>query len=154
MKRIIFVCLILVLITAGSSFAWRDTEISRLIPLPKKIEIAPPSADLPKEIASFSGRWEGIWEEGPLNAILIVEKIDSKEARVIYGWGDCYRWRAKRNYASYKAKVIPGLKPKLEFFSAYRKFTFEMGEDLKTINGTFDLRGAKYNITMKTIEDD
>jgi len=46
--------MLILLIASGDVLGWKETEISRDVPLPRKIEIVPPSADCPKEIAAFS----------------------------------------------------------------------------------------------------
>lgn len=119
------------------------------IPLPEVIEIVAPSSDIPKEIAAFSGRWEGNWE-GELDAVLIVEEIDSEKAKVIYAWGDSPRWRIDKDYSRIAAKVISGPPAKIEWGGGERpKFIFEMRKDLKTIKGTREFRGRYSVVTMK-----
>ena len=132
-----------------ASAEWKETEISRNVPLPKKIAIAPPSPDLPKEIAAFSGRWEGNWEAGNLPSILIVEKIDLKEAQVINAWGWARYFKA--DYDRCKAKVIG---KEIQFTSMRCQFKFVMGEDLKTIQGVRECPGGGVgsSITMSKIE--
>jgi hypothetical protein len=155
-KLILISGLVLVLLMFGSVFAWRETEISKSVPLPKKIQIIQPAGDLPKEIAAFSGRWEGEWEGGARQSksVLIVEEINAAKAKVIYGWSAHGNQRA--DYSPYTAKVIPGIKPKIEFSSQSRDFSFEMGEDLKTIHGINKPRKGlnRPTITMKKIEED
>jgi len=56
-------------------------------PLPSTLNIVPPSKDLSKEIAAFSGIWEGKWM-GWFDIALVVEKIDSQKADVIVSNGD------------------------------------------------------------------
>lgn len=165
MKKIIFLGLIAVLMAmvTGNSFAggptpsWKETEISRQVLLPQKIEVVPPAKDLPQQTAAFSYRWEGVWGDISLPVVLIVEKIDSATANVIYCCGRS-TYTNKPDYYCYKAKVIPGEKTKIEFISVGRssiKFTFEMGEDLKTLYGEYQssYSQAKYNVVMKKIED-
>ena len=80
-NKIGFSCLlILVLFCSGSAIAAQ-------VPLPREFNIIPPSANLPKEIGAFSGRWEGTWD-GLMEAILIVEEIGPEKAKVIYAWAD------------------------------------------------------------------
>ena len=57
-----------------------------LTPLPKNIKIIPPSADIPKEIAAFSGMWQGAWNE-TLPVVLVVEEITLTDIRGIYAVG-------------------------------------------------------------------
>jgi hypothetical protein len=76
MKKIIFLGLVLLLV--GSS-----TGFSQNIPLPKDIVIKNPSADLPKEIAAFPGKWKGAWD-GRADFIIVVTEIDLEKAEIIY----------------------------------------------------------------------
>lgn len=111
------------------------------IPLPSDIKIIPPSPDLPREIAAFSGQRIGIWG-GFLNSILIVEEINEKEARVIYAW-EAYKapppvLSVKAGYKRFVAKVILSALsagPEIEFGSGGGsvKFRFEMQKDYKTL---------------------
>ena len=156
-KRIIFTILVLMLLLTSISLAWRETEISKKVPLPLKIQITPPDPGLPKEIATFSGRWEGTWEAvTATDSILIVEKIDQKKARVIYAVGPFLGTRG--DYFHYSAKIIQGVKLKLEFWSQYSRFVFEIGEDLKTLNGTREAIDVRYQykdkIKMEKIEEE
>jgi hypothetical protein len=128
---------------------------SQQVPLPEDIEITPPSSDLPKEIAAFSGKWDGVWDGTKGESILIVEEIDSKEAGIIYAWGEGLG--GPPGWRRYPAKVIPGSKPKIEFGIKDKdvaiKFTFKMGKDLKSIKGMREFSnrfGSNYSsITMK-----
>jgi len=126
-----------------------ETEISRLVPLPRKIAIVPPSPDLPKEIAAFSGRWEGFWEANNLPTILIVEEINLREAKVIHAWGKAVYFPA--DYERSKVKVIG---KEIQFTTKGCQFKFIIDEDLKTIRGTRQCPGGgiSSSITMKKIE--
>ena len=109
MKKIIFLSsmLALLLLVENSFAGWKETEISRFVPLPPKIEIIRPPSDLPKEVDAFSGRWEGIWYEGireGVRSILIVEKINSTEAQGIYGWEKYGNFKA--DYIRWKSKIL------------------------------------------------
>ena len=141
MKKIDFVVgiivALLILSPAGISFAWQETEISSKVRLPTNIEIIQPSPDLPKNVAAFSGRWEGVWESD-LACVLVVEKIYPYKremiAEVVYAWG--YHAWGKEDYIRRKAK-IRGPRPRLEFSSSYAEMEFEMAED-GSLNGTHD----------------
>jgi hypothetical protein len=128
---------------------WKETDISREVPLPRKITIVPPSPDLPKEIAAFSGRWEGNWEARSLASILIVEEINLKEAKVISAWGKAVYFPP--DYERLKAKVVG---KEIQFTSKNCRFNFVVNEDLKSIHGERDCPGGgiSSSITMKKIE--
>ncbi len=127
---------------------WKETDISSRVLLPKNITIVPPPPDLPKELAAFSGRWEGIWEAGSLPAILVVEEINLKEAKVINAWGKAVYYPA--DYKRYNAKVEGR---EIQFTSTC-EFKFIMDEGLKTIHGVRECPGGGISskIKMKKIE--
>ncbi len=105
--------------------------------LPNDVKIVAPSPDLPKELAAFSGRFDGQWD-GYLASILIIEEINGKEARVIYAVDDQPRYNIKASCKRYIAKVITGKKPGIEFTSeggANFSFSFEIKKDLNTLEG-------------------
>lgn len=83
-------------------------------PLPNDIRISEPDSRIGKEIAIFSGKWVGKWD-GILDAILVVEKIESDEAKILYAWGNAPQWNAKAGYRRYDAVVRGGNVPVLEF---------------------------------------
>lgn len=127
---------------------WKETDISREVPLPKKITIVPPSPELPKEIAAFSGRWEGRWEVNSLAGVLIVEEINLKEAKVISGWGKGVYYPA--DYERVKAKVAG---KEIRFTAKNCQFSFKLNEDLNSIHGERSCPGGISSpITMKKIE--
>ena len=47
-------------------------------PLPSDLNVVPPDSSLPKELAAFSGKWEG--KSGSREFYLVVEKIDQEKA--------------------------------------------------------------------------
>ncbi len=59
------------------------------VALPNDIHIVHPQADVPLDLAAFSGMWGGSWSY-PLPTILVVESVTtegSPQAVVIYAWG-------------------------------------------------------------------
>ena len=155
-KRIgVLVVIAIGLLTPAVFAEWKETEISRDVPLPppEKIEIVPPDPSLPPEIAAFSGRWEGIWNESGRKAVIIVEKIDSKEAQIIHGYG---RARAidKPNWGRLKGKIIGGNRIDVPLYPTGKHFS-EMNKDLKTISGVseFPRQMVPSTITMHKVED-
>lgn len=81
MKRLnVLIPILILLIPLGLAVA------SQFTPLPSEIRITPPSPDLPQNIASFSGTWYGIWDNGQTTT-LVVEKIEPPKAIAIYSWG-------------------------------------------------------------------
>lgn len=147
---VLIVAILMAIQFTSIAFAeWKETEISQQVPLPRKITIVPPSPDLPKEIAAFSGRWEGFWEVNNLPTIIIVEEINLNEAKVIHAWGKGVYFPA--DYERFKVKVIG---KEIQFTARGCQFKFIMDEDLKTIRGARQCVGGgiSSSITMKKIE--
>jgi hypothetical protein len=67
-------------------------ECSRATPLPTDTTITPPGADVPADVARFSGAWGGIWTGrngagGPCTTLVIEEVFANGYARVVYSIG-------------------------------------------------------------------
>ena len=111
-------------------------------PLPATLNITPPSPDVPPEIAAFSGMWEGKWV-GALYTILVVEKINTETAEVIYSTGE---WMCcKAGYIYVTAKVLPG--PTIEWINPEgNRFFYNMNDDLNSISGFIEEKstGSKW----------
>jgi tetratricopeptide (TPR) repeat protein len=82
-------------------------------PLPEDINIESPLPDLPDEIKRLSGYWEGTWRRrvstsltdptATLEAILVVEKVDTHSASIIYAVSDCPGWLIEKGWGRYRA---------------------------------------------------
>jgi uncharacterized protein YvpB len=119
---------------------------SETIPFPCTINIIPPNPNLPKEITSFSGIWEGSWGE-ILPSKLAIEKIDQREAVVVYGFAEDPKGRFLGGWLRATAKVI-GMEV-IEWGGGDRaRFTFTMGKDFKTIEGKREFKADISRVTM------
>ena len=134
----LFVCIILIAVS-GITDAGEKKLVNVKVPLPDDIKIAAPAEDIPKDIAAFSGVWEGKDIGKGIGSVLVVEEINSKEAKVIYcreAWKDergdtsdawCYRFKA----------IVTPEKRQIEFGQAQKQpSTFIMGNNLNQIKGT------------------
>jgi len=119
------------------------------LPAPSDVAITAPASDLPPELAAFSGAWEGIWD-GVLPSRLIVGRIDTTSARVVYIWAGDPNGYLKAGWSRYNAKVLPN--GRIEFGgSGIPHFVFTMSKDRTTIAGERDYRGRINTVTMKKI---
>src|SRR5262249_51815189 len=75
------------------------------IPRPPEVHVTPPSADLPREVAAFSGTWEGAWDN-VWSSRLVVEDIHADAARVVYAWADHPSGRVQGGWTRVDAKVL------------------------------------------------
>lgn len=117
------------------------------IPRPPDLTIIPPSANLPPEVAAFSGTWEGAWG-GILPSRLIVERIDSESAQVVFAWADDPRGRIKANWKRLRARVFPG--GRLDF-GPQEDFVFEMAQDRRSNTGRKGRGGPITTVTMRKV---
>ena len=117
------------------------------VPSPPEVTITPPAADLPPELAAYSGTWEGAWGN-VLKSRLIVEKIDAEAARVIYAWADQPQGRFKGGWTRVRAQVLPG--GKLQWGDKV-KFTFEMARNRMSIEGEREEAGHMSTVIMRKV---
>jgi hypothetical protein len=113
---------------------WASVSLAQ-VPLPSDVAIAPPAPDLRADLAAFSGKWVGKWS-GRLDAILIVEHIDTDKANVIYAWGDAPQWGIEKGYKRFVASVIATDGAALDFQSGSGSFHVQMNNDLATVKVT------------------
>ncbi len=148
----LFVCIILIAV-CGITDAGEKKLLNLDVPLPDDITIVDPAEDVPKDIAAFSGVWEGEWGNRS-KGVLIVEEINSKEAKVILSQGKGQGiYTQPGNYERYKAIVTPE-NLKLEFRYGERElYTFSMQNDLSQIKGTVkSWSGIEHDIIMTKIK--
>jgi hypothetical protein len=114
--------------------------------------MTPPAADLPREVAAFSGTWEGAWDS-VLASRLVVESITADAARVVYAWADHPREWFKGGWARVDAKVFP--RGKLQWQSRESKviFTFTLAKDWMSLTGEREEGGNVSTVIMKKIAE-
>jgi len=101
------------------------------IPSPPDVNITPPAAHLPSEVAAFSGTWEGTWGDGTPSR-LVVESIDAASACVVFAWADPPDTLFRGEWVRGKGKVLPG--GRLEMVAGPGLIiTFTMAKDLMSI---------------------
>ncbi len=132
----LFVCIILIAVCGITDAGEMNLNVE--VPLPDDIKIAAPAKDVPKDIAAFSGVWEGKWTVSVAEAALVVEEINSKEAKVIYCRGETSGVYVTPAYCDrYKAIVTPE-NLQIEFGHSEKNwFTFSMENNLEQIKGTY-----------------
>ena len=137
----------------GNALAGEKVLLTVEVPLPEDLKIVAPAEDIPKEIAAFSGVWEGEMPVLGTEAVLVVEEINSKEARIIWAKGKLSGfYESPASYERATARVIPE-KRQIKFaLGARNKFTFSIESNLEYIIGTEDLPGESYRIEMKKVK--
>ena len=162
MKKIVFLGLVLLLVVPTTGF-------SQDIPLPKDIVIKAPSSELAKEIAAFSGKWKGKWNDG-VDFILVITEIDLEKAEIIYASPDYPGLKIVAVCTYETAKVVSGKNIKIQFSRAplimERQvqfggrmvgvnivwYAFEMQGDLKTLKGICEYSTTLLKATLNKIE--
>ncbi len=144
------VCIILIAI-CGITDAGEKKLLNVEVPLPDDIKIVAPTKDVSKKIAAFSGVWEGKWIYR--EAALVVEEINSKEAKVIYCEGETLGvYTSPASCERYKANVTPE-NLQIEFrLDENSMLTFIMENNLNQIKGTYESSLGNYEIIMIKIE--
>ena len=137
----------------GNALAGEKVLLTVEVPLPEDLKIVAPAEDIPKEIAAFSGVWEGELPALGTEVVLVVEEINSKEARIIWAKGKLSGfYESPASYERATARVIPE-KRQIKFaFGARNKFTFSIESNLEYIIGTVDLPQESYRIEMKKVK--
>jgi len=119
------------------------------LPLPEDVSITSPSDNIPKEIAAFSGKWKGMWNNY-LDGMLVVERIDQSKADIIISWGEVYG--VEKGYLRATVDVQPG--STIEYEDKVNKWTFTMNQDLNSVSGVILEKApkAKMKILMKRVK--
>ena len=152
MKRLsvfssVFLGLVLVWLLVG--YVTLSFAAFQFTPLPLELRITPPSLDLPKNIAGFSGTWYGIWDNGH-QTTLVVEKIEPPIAIAVYSWGE-YKGK-EGGWRRSEWKIGPN---KLENDSEGGiTITYFLSDDGKTLEGTYIRRDKQTRINYITIQRD
>jgi hypothetical protein len=98
-------------------------ELPAIPPMPEKfkeIKITKPDSSLPKEVADFSGEWEGVWKYvGPIGqftylsfgqetrrARLIVYEVSADKIKILYGWGESPLTGGKGGWRLFESDIM------------------------------------------------
>ena len=147
----LLVCLILIAVS-GVSDAGEKILVNENLPLPDDTKITSPGADVPEQIATFSGIWEGKDSNFDAKAFLIVEEINSKEAKVIYCKTEVPELHMSANCYRYNAIVTPE-KQQIEFGINEKYWsTFNMESNLNQLKGTIKNPGFSDKIIMTKVK--
>lgn len=96
--------------------------------LPPGTDVVKPGADVPADLAAWSGKWGGIWS-GVLQSNLVIERVSADgEVQGVYAYGYAPQWNISRPGSfRFRSKIKDGeLK-----FGRGRSFEFEMTKDGK-----------------------
>jgi hypothetical protein len=123
------------------------TNLSKVDP---NAQLSTAGQDLSREISAFLGTWEGLWNDGLLRR-LVVEKINLKEADVVYTWPDSPYWNMKGGQSRYTAKV--DVKEATIKWGRKQENIFTMKKDLNSLDFTVQIdKNYSVSTTMKRIK--
>jgi hypothetical protein len=132
-------------------------ECSRLTPLPADTTIIPAEADVPADVARFSGAWGGVWtsrsgDGGPCTTLVVEEVLANGFARVVYSIGVFEPHVTLPRYWRASGRILNGV---LSFGipapGSQAEFTFRpAGTDLA---GTFKEGTVESVVTVAPIAD-
>lgn len=126
----------------------------RTVALPPDVRVIPPTPDIPKEFASFSGWWGGVWER-VLPTILVVEEITPERltepagAVAIYAWGDAPQWQIRPGWTRHRGRFLRG-ELHLARFPSGAQVIYRMRPD-DTLDATYALRGQITRATLRRL---
>src|SRR5262249_3453913 len=109
--------------------------------IPPTVIMTPPVADLPLDVAAFSGIWEGVWEN-VLPSRLAVEELTRDSAVVVYAYADDPQGRFPGGWGRYRVQVLPGGTLRWSNAQGTLTFTFTLTQDHRHLEGQKDEAGA------------
>jgi hypothetical protein len=136
-------------------------ELPPIPPLPKKfkeMKILQPASPVPKEVADFSGEWEGAWKYvGPMQwgsfgqetrrAKLIVYEVSSDKIKILYGWGESPSWGGKGGWRLFESDIMDDNGKKRFSFIGGRRMGFYLEDGI--LKGS---AGGGAEIEMKRVK--
>ena len=132
-------------------------ECSRATPLPADTTITPAGADVPADLARFSGAWGGVWTNrsgagGPCTTLVVEEVLANGYARVVYSIGVFDPHVRLPQYWRASGRIVNGvLSFGLPAPGSQAEFTFrEAGADLA---GTYKEGTVESVVTVAPIAD-
>ena len=130
-------------------------ELPAIPPMPEKfknIKVVKPDPSVPKDVADFSGEWEGFWKYvGPFygglsfgqetrRAKLIVYELSADKIKVLYGWGESPYTGGKGGWNLFESDIRDeDGKKRFSFVGNFRMgFYLENGTLKGSSGGNFD----------------
>ena len=147
----LFMCLILISVSRIAG-AGEKILANEKLPLPDDLMITSPGTDVSKEIAAFSGVWGGKENNYGAKVFLVVEEINSKEAKAIYCRGEVAAAHMPATCDRYKAIVKPE-EQKIEFGPNEKyRYAFSMENNLNQAKVTIKNPGFSDKVIMNKIK--
>jgi hypothetical protein len=131
------------------ALTWGLAHAQQNVGLPNDLKVVDPSASVPSELRSLSGKWYGIWDE-TLEHVLAVEEINAADDIIfVYGYGTAPSWKIlKAGWGRFKGKFESGaLKGVLRNKAVV---TYRLQPD-GTLRATYEREGQVIRATLKKI---
>ena len=80
--------------------------------MPEYQAVIIPGPEVPTQIASLSGAWEGRWNDGRAS-VFILFQVEKDSARVLPAFGENSDYLPWHQWA--RAAIVPGNRPRLEW---------------------------------------
>jgi hypothetical protein len=103
-----------------------------------------PAPGLQRELAAYSGVWEGKWGN-ILHSRLAVERIAASSAVVVYAWGDHPSGAFKTGWVRTQAVVLADW---TITWGTEVKLSFKIGRDLQSVEGIRVTKSDVSSVTM------
>jgi hypothetical protein len=136
-------------------------ELPAIRPIPKKfknIQIVKPDPSVPKEVADFSGEWEGAWKYvGPMQwgsfgqetrrVKLIAYEVSANKIKILYGWGESPFRRGKAGWRLFESDLMDDNGKKRFSFIGAERMGFYLEDGI--LKGT---AGSYHETEMKRVK--
>ncbi|MGB8993309.1 MAG: hypothetical protein WCD80_14740 [Desulfobaccales bacterium] len=139
-------------------------ELPAIPPIPEKfknIQIVKPNPSVPKEVADFSGEWEGVWKyvgqigqftylsfgQETRRVKLIVYEVSANKIKILYGWGESPFGRGKAGWRLFESDIMDDNGKKRFSFIGAGRMGFYLEDGI--LKGT---AGGYYETEMKRVK--
>lgn len=126
-------------------------EIAKLeedAPIEFDYKIIPPDSNLPAKVRALSGHWIGVWDDS-IPSQLIIQKIDSTEADVLYSWGTHPDSVYEKGWSRFIAEI--DLRGRIIYNNGVQ-FTFIFDPKKDILKGENEIRETRSKIIMERIK--
>jgi len=149
MKMRVVLFLVAFVITFTGVCATAHAQQSANVPMPPDLRVLPPGKDISAELAEFSGKWYGVWDN-ILEHVLAVKEVTPTHVVVVYAVGTAPAWNIHqpRWYevnAEFVDKALVVKFPRIQV-----TVTYKMNKD-GTLSGTYENARGVSRATLKRL---
>jgi hypothetical protein len=107
---------------------------------PQDVVVIAPAANVPGDVAAFSGRWAGQWEN-TLDHLLVVAKIEGRNVTFVYSWGVAPALNITRPGFVHVTGVVDDAGILRGRLSNGAEVSYRLSQDQQTLVGEYVLQG-------------